>query len=335
MTSFDKYTLIKLLAVLLIFSASVNMFLYMNGMMTEDKCIASRNTSIELLPSPIAWTNTEEYLRFQRNYSSNYLALKERIANVLKNSSHKGYYGVYFEDLNTGAGIGVNEQEGFLPASLLKLPIMVAILKKIEAGELSLDKQVTLAPKDIDLRWGSLGRRGAGYQTTIKEMLSYLIRESDNTAATALLRFITPQECARVIITVGISPKLYQGNEVTVSPKQYSNMLRSIYHAEYLNRIFSELCLSIMSDTDYNKQLPAGLPSDIKISHKYGEYHLSGEQNGYNDCGIIHYPDKPYMLCVMSRNNTKDEAEKNISEISKVVYEYVRATQKGKDVFLN
>jgi beta-lactamase class A len=335
MKLFDKYTFIKLLAVLLIFSASVNMFLYLNGMMTEDKCIASRNTRIELLPSPIAWTNTEEYLKFQKNYSSNYLDLRESIIKVLMNSSNKGHYGVYFEDLNSGAGCGVNEEEGFLPASLLKLPIMVAVLKKVEEGKLSLDKKVTLAPEDIDFRSGSLGRKGAGYQITIKEMLVYLIKESDNTAATTLLRFITPQECARVVITIGISPKLYRGNQIVVSPKQYSNILRSIYHAEYLNRIFSELSLSIMSETDYNKQLPAGVPSNINISHKYGEYHLPGERHGFNDCGIVFHPEKPYLLCVMSRNNAKDEAEKTISAISKVVYEYVNEKQNGKNFPLN
>jgi beta-lactamase class A len=335
MTPFDRHTVIKSLAVLLIFSASVNMFLYLNGMMTEDKCITSRNTRIELLPSRIAWTNTEEYLRLQRNYSANYLDLKKRIVNVLKNSSNKGHYGVYFEDLNTGADIGVNEQEGFLPASLLKLPIMVAILKKVEEGELTLNKKVTLVPEDIDLRSGSLGRKGAGYEITIKEMLTYLIKESDNTAATTLLKFITAQDCARVIITVGLSPKLYHGNEVTVSPKQYSNILRSLYYSEYLNRIFSELCLSIMSETDYNKLLSAGIPSNMKISHKYGVYHLSGKQHGYNDCGIVHYPDKPYLLCVMSGNNTEDEAEKTISEISKVVYEYVHEKQTGEKIALN
>jgi beta-lactamase class A len=335
MAPFDRHTVMKSLAVLLIFSGSVNIVLYLNGIMAEDKCITSRNTRIELLPSRIAWTNTEEYLRLQRSYSANYLDLKKRIINVLKNSSHQGHYGVYFEDLNTGAGIGVNEQEGFLPASLLKLPIMIAILKKVEEGELTLDRKVILTPEDIDLRSGSLGQKGAGYEITIKEMLIYLIKESDNTAATTLLRFITAQECARVIITVGLSPKLYHGDEVTVSPKQYSNMLKSLYYSEYLNRIFSELCLSIMSETDYNKLLSAGIPSNIKISHKYGVYHLSGKQHGYNDCGIVHYPGKPYLICIMSRNNTEDEAEKTMNKISKTVYEYVHENQTGDNIALN
>lgn len=335
MRSIDIYTFIKLLAVLLILSASVNIVLYINGMITADQCINSRYKRIDLLPSPVAWTNTEEYLKLQSHYSESYSDLKRRILNVLKNSSNEGYYGIYFEDLTTGAGIGLNEKEGFLPASLLKLPIMVAILKKVEEGGLNMDKKVTLTPEDIDLRSGSLGRKGAGYEITIKEMLVYLIKESDNTAATALLKFITPQECARVIITVGLSPELYRDNEVTVSPKQYSNMLKSIYYSEYLNRIFSELCLSIMSETDYNKLLPAGIPSHIKISHKYGVYHLYGKQHGYNDCGIVHYPDKPYLLCVMSRKETEDGAEKTISEISKVVYEYINENQKTKNIILN
>lgn len=335
MRSVNINTFIKFLAVLLIFSASVNIFLYLSGKMTEYQCVNSRYKRIDLLPSPIAWTHTEEYLKLQSEKSSGYSELKRRILNILKNSSNKGYYGVYFEDLTTGEGIGLNEKEEFLPASLLKLPVMIATLKKVEEGELSLDKKLTLAPEDIDLRAGSLGRKGAGYQITIKEMLIYLIKESDNTAARALFKLVSPRECARVIITAGIFPKQYHGDEVVVSPKQYSNILKSIYFAEYLNRIFSELCLSIMSETDYNKLLPAGIPSDVKISHKYGVYHLSEKQHGYNDCGIIHYPDKPYLLCIMSRKVTEDGAEKTISEISKVVYDYINENRSRGNIIIN
>jgi beta-lactamase class A len=262
-----------------------------------------------LLSPPIAWMNTEKYLKLKQNYSENYCELKQRIFHVLKNSPDKGHYGVYFEDLNTGSWIGINEKDEFPPASLMKLPIMVAIAKKIEDGELTLEKKVTIEKEDIDLRWGTLGLKGAGYQTTIKELLTCLIQESDNTAEKIFYRrFMTREEFFHALMATGIPPRIHQDKHVTLTPKQYSNILRSLYYSTYLRRIFSELCLSIMTQTDYNKLLPAGIPSGINISHKYGLYSLSGKgghNEGYNDCGIVHYPDKPYILCVMGIHTTK------------------------------
>ena len=37
---------------------------------------------------------------------------------------------VYYKDLTTGAWIGVNEKEDFIPASLNKVPLMMALYKK-------------------------------------------------------------------------------------------------------------------------------------------------------------------------------------------------------------
>ena len=44
--------------------------------------------------------------------------------------------GVYFEYLPSSTSIGINEKEQFIPASLIKIPIVMAIYKKIESGKL-------------------------------------------------------------------------------------------------------------------------------------------------------------------------------------------------------
>lgn len=299
--------------------------IYVKYMHAENKNIDGRgNPKFELLSPNIAWMKTEEFLKIQKNYSISYLELKTRIINVLNNSGYKGHYGVYFEDLNTGSWIGINEKEEFVPGSLNKIPIMVATLKKVENKSLSLEKVIVLEKEDINLTYGTLGLKGAGYKITIKELLTYLVKESDNTALLALYRHvITDEEFVDSLIAMGLALKPHNINYVTISPKHYSNILRSLYYSSYLRRPFSELCLSILSQTNYNTQLPASIPSGIRISHKIGEYHLPNGEDGFNDCGIIYYPHKPYILCVMSKNTTQKEADMAISELSKSTYEYI------------
>lgn len=97
-------------------------------------------------------------------------------------------------------------------------------------------------------------------------------------------------------------------------------MFRSLYYSTYLRRPFSQLALTILSDTKFNSQLVAGLPNDVKIAHKVG---MGLTKEVYNDCGIVYAPNKPYLICIMGQNTTEEKANEMISTLSKIVYDYV------------
>lgn len=274
-----------------------------------------------LLSPDIAWMETDDFLAIQNQYSVSYQGMKQEMLELLNSSKVHGNYGVYFEDLNTGSWIGINERDEFIPASLLKVPIMVAVLKKVEKGDIALDQRVTIVAEDINLNSGTLGTQGAGYVLTVKDLLTYLIKESDNTALFTLYRnFLTDNDVLEARLAMGIS--LY-GDKAVLGPKHYSNILRSLYYSAYLRRTFSELALSIMSETDYDTQMKAGLPPNVHISHKIGFFKTPEGVEGYHDCGIIYHPRKPYMLCIMSKNTDQATAKFVISNLSKLVYDYV------------
>ena len=90
-----------------------------------------------------------------------YSDLKNQIIPIA-NKTYIGYFGIYFEDLNTGAWFGINERDEFLPASLSKIPVIVAILKKVENGEISLNDIMILKKENINPYSGSLYKKGAG-----------------------------------------------------------------------------------------------------------------------------------------------------------------------------
>ena len=321
-----KNTIIFILVILTILSALSTIYLlaYSKIISDQDKLKQSCNNDngindYQLLSSDIAWLNVNDFWIRQRQTTASYDDLKKSVSIILQNA--EGDYAFYFEDLTTGAYIGINENEPFMPLSLYKVPVMIAALKEIELGELSLDKKIVLTGPDIDNRSGQLWMKGVGYETNVKELLIELIQHSDNTASLALMNHvISDQTFSESILAAGLpDPSL---NDTRVTPKQYANMLRSLYFSNYLRRPFSELALTIMLDTDFNSQIPAGLPKDVKVAHKVGFYISEGY---YHDCGIIYVPNKPYMLCVMSKNSTAEEADKIISQLSRIVYTYVPA----------
>ncbi|MFA5855977.1 MAG: serine hydrolase [Candidatus Pacearchaeota archaeon] len=274
----------------------------------------------DLLSPDITWRNAQGLINHREEYKLSYYHLKLNITRILNQSS--GYYGLYLEDLNTGAWIGLNERERFTPASLLKIPIMIMILKKVENGELDLNQKVILTHNDIDYDSGELYKKGVGYELTIQELLIYLMKHSDNTAAKALIKFTDEDDLDNAFIAAELPPL---SNITDISPKEYSNILRLLYYSTYLKPYFSQLALSNMMDTEFNSQLPAKLSKDIKVAHKVG---FNDELKIFHDCGIIYIPKNPYILCVMSKNSSLDESNKIISEISKGIYDFTQERMK-------
>ena len=57
---------------------------------------------------------------------------------------------VYFRDLNTGYSFGINEKEEFSPASLLKLPLVIAYYKQAETDPQLFKKEIEAPETDYN-----------------------------------------------------------------------------------------------------------------------------------------------------------------------------------------
>lgn len=314
----------KKMSVFLLISIIINIIfiffiIQLNNKIKENKRdFSEKLNEFELISSDIAFLDINSFKEKQKQYSLQFYDLKNQISLELKKS--KGHYGIYFEDINTGTSIGINEKEDFIPQSLFKVPLMVAILKKVEEEQISLEDNLTLSKYDLDSFYGDLYKKGIGYNSSIRELLTILIKKSDNTAMNVLSNNLINKEDYLTVLSVMGLPES-KDDSVYVSPKEYSNMFKSLYFSNYLKRPFSELALSVMLETEFKDQLSSGIPKNIKISHKFGVDNTSGV---YHDCGIIYFPNTPYLLCVMSKNNTQTEANSVISNISKITYNFMK-----------
>jgi beta-lactamase class A len=113
-----------------------------------------------------------------------------------------------------------------------------------------------------------------------------------------------------------------------MTAKDFSNSLRTLFNATYLNKALSEKALEILSQVNYKDGLAAGLPSDIKIAHKFG---ITGTSKGgvvkkeLHDCGIV-YANSPYFICVMTKDSTDlKKAQNVISKISSMAYDQLKS----------
>jgi beta-lactamase class A len=78
---------------------------------------------------------------------------------------------IYFEVLTTGANISVNPTERIYPASLVKLPVALAAVYKVQTGTWQWHNQLVLLKEDIDSGSGDLHASSIGTRYTIEDLV--------------------------------------------------------------------------------------------------------------------------------------------------------------------
>ncbi len=275
---------------------------------------------------------TNPILDCENNFSGEGLVVQSKSINEKVSDLKKEYslehISLYFRDMNNGPWIGINEKEEFSPASLLKVPVMIAFLREAEDNPSILNKNVTILDKDFNkfltpnIVFDHLLEIGKSY--TLTEVAKSMIQKSDNTGVIVLLNNIKLSYLKGVFDSIGV-PFKDTSTEVPVRVKDYAGFFRVLYNSSYLNRDMSEMALQMLSEGMYMNGLRKGVPSEIVIAHKFGERTIDGNENNtqLHDCGIIYYPEKPYLLCIMTRGNNFKDQEKVIEELSRFIYNEV------------
>lgn len=151
-----------------------------------------------------------------------------------------------------------------------------------------------------------------------------MIQKSDNTGVLVLLNNIKSEHLKEVFDSVSV-PFKDTITEVPVRVKDYAGFFRVLYNSSYLDRQMSEKALEILSKSKYVNGLRKGVPPEVIVANKFGE-RTNGEKMTdiqLHDCGIIYYPKRPYLLCVMTRGDNFGNQEKVIEELSRFVYNEV------------
>ena len=150
-----------------------------------------------------------------------------------------------------------------------------------------------------------------------------MIVDSDNNAKNVLLNSIGEFDINQIYTDLGIAIPGTRGTEDFMSVKEYAAFFRILYNASYLNKEMSQKALNLLLSTDYADGLVAGVPKEMKVAQKFGERRME-DVNQLHDCGIVYYPQKPYLICVMTRGNDFKTQGRIIADISRVIYSNIK-----------
>lgn len=228
-----------------------------------------------------------------------------------------GKYGIYFIDTLNGHEFGINEEDEFIAASTVKIPINLYLFNKINNGTANPEDVLTYTEADYEDGTGKILNEKMGTRYTVRELSMLSIESSDNIATNMLIRYLNRKNIKDFMRDLG--GKIVDDEKNISCPKDMAVYMKEVYNFCRSKGPLGEELLDYFSNTEFNGRIPALLPKDIRIAHKIGSY-----DSVFHDIGII-YTHNPYILSIMSSDTDEEEAAKVIANISKKVYDYVQA----------
>jgi beta-lactamase class A len=252
-----------------------------------------------------------------------------------------GHVGVAVQLLESGEMAELHGDEHFPMHSVYKLPISMAVLQRVDRGELKLDQPVKVEPSDF-VRKGMYSlvrdKYPAGTELTIAELLRYTICESDGSTSDVLMKLIggpgNVMAFLEGIHVPGIQVVNYEKEIGRDWETQYRNwatpkgalaLLLALQSKRGLSPESQALLLKLMTDSIPGaKRLKGELPAGTVVAHKTG---TGGTQNGItsatNDIGIITLPDGRHLsVATFVSDSTADDGTRDavIARLAKAAW---------------
>ena len=254
------------------------------------------------------------------------VSLKHGIEEFINNEKDKRLIksvAVYFRDLNNGPWFGIDEDEKFYPGSLLKIPMLIGYLKRAESSPHLLREKIKFTGDEFTesyyIKPSMEIEIGKSY--TIEELIYRMLVYSDNKAARQL--FYLDKGASFFKVFSDLLPHYdFKSEVISIQIHEYASFFRILYNASYLNKDMSNTALNWLTELGFKDGIVSGVPSNVIVARKFGE-RGEGKNLQFHDCGIVYYPKRPYLLCIMSKGENMENLIHNVKDISQLVYQHV------------
>lgn len=286
-------------------------------------------------------------LLLQSSQSTAQVPPEEHIAQIAKGIS--GNVGVYAILLETGASLSYNRDQRFPMQSVYKFPIGMAVLDKVDKGQLSLDQKIRVDTSEYIPQAGHSPLRDkfpGGTTITIGQLLNYSVMESDGSACDVLLRLLGGTQKAEAYIreldikeiAIATTEKIQVANELIqyrnwATPSAMSRLLQMFYTDKPLSTESKALLIRYMSPTSawFNRRIKGLLPPGTPVIHKTGTSRtIDGLTRTTNDAGIITLPNGNHIalsVFISDSHASQKDRETAIARISKLVFDHYTKEQ--------
>ncbi|MEN9684827.1 MAG: hypothetical protein RLZZ28_613 [Bacteroidota bacterium] len=264
------------------------------------------------------------------------LGLENALTELVKD--FRGEIGIYVHDLRRNKVAAIRADSLFPTASMVKIPILTGIMRKIEMGEMQYHQP--LVYKDSLLYEGEdiLGSFKNNEKIELSKLIMLMLTTSDNTASLWLQTLAgTGTQINQLMDSLGLQNTRVnsrttgrEGNRKQfgwgqTSPREMAMLMEKILRKEVISSAASEKMLRLLGRNYWDEEAISQIPSDVFIASKSGAVDASR-----NEVLFVNAKKNPYLFCICTKNNTdqswdsRNEAWVLTRKISKFLWEYYR-----------
>lgn len=233
-----------------------------------------------------------------------------------------GEVGFYYKNLVTKETITYHAEDTFEAASVIKIPIMIEVFRKIENKELDGNEIFQVKKEDKVPSCGALSYMHDGLEVTLKDLCTLMIILSDNTATNMLIKRMGMQSTNETMEILGLTKtKLKRmmfdkkqaalGIQNYISPKEIGTLLEMMYDGILISKEASKEMIAILGNQRLNGKIPFYITDGTKVAHKTGE-----DTGVSHDIGIV-FAREPFIVCFCSNHVNVPGFERVIQEITR------------------
>ena len=221
-----------------------------------------------------------------------------------------GDVGVYIKDIRSGKTVSINADSVFPTASIVKIPILIGIMDKIERGELLYHQDLTY--KDSLLYAGSdiLGSFKNNEQITLAKLMMLMLTTSDNTASLWLQSLAgTGTRINEILDTAGFTTTRVNsrtpGRETNrnqygwgqTTPYEMATLIEKMYNGTIINDSASQKMIRLLGRNYWDEQAISQIPSTVFVASKNGAVNASRSEV------LLVMAKHPYIFSIFTKNN--------------------------------
>jgi beta-lactamase class A len=257
-----------------------------------------------------------------------------------------GRFGIYAKDLTTGSFVSSNPSLSMHAASTMKTPVLLEVLRRVDAGTLNLSDEVPVKNEFKSLVDGSPFSNGLeendgptmkklGGKATLEFLVTEMIVRSSNLATNLVLSLVGPENVQAFTDALGAptvkvrrcvedSKAFDKGVNNETDAAGMAAVMEAAVRSPKLSAAARAKAWEILTGQTYNEEIPAGLhpQSGAIVGHKTGS--ISSVQH---DAAVVRLPDgRPYVLVLLANDfGANEEGRRKVTaaarKMSRAVWE--------------
>jgi beta-lactamase class A len=260
-------------------------------------------------------------------------------------AQHHGKVAIYAANLKTGESISINADTPVSTASVIKLPILVEAMEQVKSGAHKLSDKITLQKDDIVQGSGILQFFDTPLAITLKDALTFMIIESDNTATNLVIDQVGIKNVNQRITQMGLKDtylykKVYKpatgpmpadqkkfGLGKTTA-REMGKVMESIVRCDLKDQKLCDAMLYMLRNQQYRNLVP----HYIETSDTSEGLSLIANKTGSldevrNDVAVVYSKNGPIIISAFTYDNedkswnNDNAAELLVARIAKVIME--------------